>query len=231
MIVEVKVPTPGESISEVEISSWLVADGDLVHKNQDLAEVESDKATLSITAPVSGKIQVLVESGTTVKVNSIACKIDSSVAVPDQDEDQESEAEAEKGSDNGDKQAVVSEISKEAVKTNIEDEISSSRIKATPLARNKMVAENLSVDEVLRGLKKLSSKEVDAILEMRKRGDQLGMPNLEQGSREQNRKPMSNLRKQLSRRLVQVKNETAMLTTFNEVDMSVLFKGFSSGID
>ena len=81
MIVDVKVPTPGESISEVELASWLVSDGDLVRKNQELAEVESDKATLSLIAPESGKISLLIEDGALVKVNSVACTIDTSVEV------------------------------------------------------------------------------------------------------------------------------------------------------
>ena len=69
MMIEVKIPTPGESINEVELATWLVADGDLVHRNQELALVESDKATLSLIAPESGKIEILVKEGETVKVN------------------------------------------------------------------------------------------------------------------------------------------------------------------
>jgi len=85
MKVEVKVPTPGESISEVELATWMVSTGDLVRKNQELAEIESDKATLSLIAPESGKIELLVEAGETVKVNSVACTIDTSVEVPDEE--------------------------------------------------------------------------------------------------------------------------------------------------
>lgn len=228
MIVEVKVPTPGESISEVELSNWLVADGDLVHKNQDLAEVESDKATLSITAPESGKIQIKVEAGSTVKVNSIACNIDTSVEVPKEAVDDE-EIEKEEGvadikneglNKNGEVAKVIpSKTSKEVAS----GKDSASSLKTTPLARSKMAAEQLSAEEVLKGLKKLSSKEVDTILGMRQSGDWSGTPaQSTDAPREQTRKPMSNLRKQLSKRLVQVKNETAMLTTFNEVDMSAL---------
>ncbi len=228
MIVEVKVPTPGESISEVELSTWLVADGDLVRKNQDLAEVESDKATLSITATESGKIQIVVEAGSTVKVNSVACKIDTSVEVPEEEVEEvmtEKEEGQSKSTIEGTKRKV-DEAQTAPLKSTTEKTVGndpSANLKTTPLARSKMEAEQLSAEEVLKGLKKLSSKEVDTILGMRQRGDWSGSDS--QGAdapREQERKPMSNLRKQLSKRLVQVKNETAMLTTFNEVDMSAL---------
>jgi 2-oxoglutarate dehydrogenase E2 component (dihydrolipoamide succinyltransferase) len=228
MIVEVKVPTPGESISEVELSNWLVADGDLVRKNQDLAEVESDKATLSITAPESGKIQIAVEAGSTVKVNSIACKIDTSVEVPEE-EDEVDVTEKEEVVADGKEESIkmkgeeVQPVSSKSSDGQTASKDASANLKATPLARSKMAAEQLSAEEVLKGLKKLSSKEVDNILGMRQSGDWSG--NSAQNAdapREQERKPMSNLRKQLSKRLVQVKNETAMLTTFNEVDMSAL---------
>lgn len=228
MIVEVKVPTPGESISEVELSNWLVADGDLVRKNQDLAEVESDKATLSITAPESGKIQITVEAGSTVKVNSIACKIDTSVEVPEEEDEVEVAEKEELVADSKDKSAKtkgkeVQPVSSKSSDGQTASKDASANLKATPLAKSKMAAEQLSAEEVLKGLKKLSSKEVDTILGMRQSGDWSG--NSAQNAdapREQERKPMSNLRKQLSKRLVQVKNETAMLTTFNEVDMSAL---------
>lgn len=76
MMIEVKVPSPGESINEVELATWLVKSGDLVHKNQELAMIESDKATLSLIAPESGKIEILVQEGETVKVETVACQID-----------------------------------------------------------------------------------------------------------------------------------------------------------
>ena len=80
MIVEIKVPTPGESIAEVEISRWNVSDGDLVSKDQELAEIESDKATLSLVAAESGKIKILLKEEQTVVVGSVACTIDTSFA-------------------------------------------------------------------------------------------------------------------------------------------------------
>jgi 2-oxoglutarate dehydrogenase E2 component (dihydrolipoamide succinyltransferase) len=147
MIVEVKVPTPGESISEVELSNWLVADGDLVRKNQDLAEVESDKATLSITAPESGKIQISIEAGSTVKVNSIACKIDTSVEVPDdEEEDDESEKEGEETIPEVQKGTGKVESAQSVVQNHpmikLTAQDSASPLKTTPLARSKMEQNN-----------------------------------------------------------------------------------------
>ncbi|WP_262487089.1 dihydrolipoyllysine-residue succinyltransferase [Geofilum rubicundum] len=200
-----------------------------MRKNQDLAEVESDKATLSITAPESGKIQISVAAGSTVKVNAIACKIDTSVEVPEEEEedgaeDSEKEEVTDSQGKGTEKKAGAEQAAAEkSAKDKPADKDTSSPLKTTPLARSKMAAEQLSADEVLKGLKKLSSREVDTILDMRQNGDWSGSATQgTEASREQARKPMSNLRKQLSKRLVQVKNETAMLTTFNEVDMSAL---------
>lgn len=79
-MIEIKIPSPGESISEVEIANWFVADGDIVEKDQDIAEIESDKATLTLVADEGGKIEILAQEGDTVEVGSVACKIDTSFA-------------------------------------------------------------------------------------------------------------------------------------------------------
>lgn len=208
MIVEVKVPTPGESITEVEVATWLVADGDLVHKNQELAEIESDKATLALTAPEAGQIKFLVKAGEVVKVNSVACTIDTSVEVPaPKDEPVET-------TDAGTPEQPVPTPSGAPV------EAEPSKVKVTPLARQKMEAEQISLDEVLAGLRKLTVKDVEAALMARDGsfGDFSAVS--EDKTRGESRERMSQLRKKLSERLVKVKNETAMLTTFNEVDMA-----------
>ncbi|KPL11746.1 MAG: hypothetical protein AMS26_19615, partial [Bacteroides sp. SM23_62] len=82
MIVEIKVPSPGESISEVEIASWLVQDGDYVERDQEVAEVESDKATLPLIAEEAGKIKITAEAGETVPVGKVVCTIDTSARAP-----------------------------------------------------------------------------------------------------------------------------------------------------
>ena len=224
MIIEVKVPTPGESITEVELSNWLVADGDLVRKDQELAEVESDKATLSLIAPESGKITFLIQAGQTVKVNSIACTIDTSVEVPDAPAAPAPQP-ASKPAAPVDQAKPASVASASATKDQADPVTSSKgedvKIRTTPLARSMMAAENLSADEVLKGLKRLSSKEVGLIFALRE--GRLDAVSVAQSTeRTEERKAMTQLRKQLSKRLVKVKNEAAMLTTFNEVDMSAL---------
>ena len=224
MIIEVKVPTPGESITEVELSNWLVADGDLVRKDQELAEVESDKATLSLIAPESGKITFLIQAGQTVKVNSIACTIDTSVEVPDAPAAPAPQPASKPAAPVD--QAKPASVASASTTKDQADPVTSSKgedvkIRTTPLARSMMAAENLSADEVLKGLKKLSSKEVELILALRE--GRLDAVSVAQSTeRTEVRKAMTQLRKQLSKRLVKVKNETAMLTTFNEVDMSAL---------
>lgn len=224
MIIEVKVPTPGESITEVELSNWLVADGDLVRKDQELAEVESDKATLSLIAPESGKITFLIQAGQTVKVNSIACTIDTSVEVPDAPAAPAPQPASKPAAPVD--QAKPASVASASTTKDQADPVTSSKgedvkIRTTPLARSMMAAENLSADEVLKGLKRLSSKEVGLILALRE--GRLDAVSVAQATeRTEERKAMTQLRKQLSKRLVKVKNETAMLTTFNEVDMSAL---------
>lgn len=224
MIIEVKVPTPGESITEVELSNWLVADGDLVRKDQELAEVESDKATLSLIAPESGKITFLIQVGQTVKVNSIACTIDTSVEVPDAPAAPAPQPASKPAAPVD--QAKPASVASASTTKDQADPVTSSKgedvkIRTTPLARSMMAAENLSADEVLKGLKRLSSKEVGLILALRE--GRLDAVSVAQSTeRTEERKAMTQLRKQLSKRLVKVKNETAMLTTFNEVDMSAL---------
>lgn len=211
MIIEVKVPTPGESITEVEVSSWMVSDGDLVQKNQELAEIESDKATLSLTAPEAGKIKLLVKTGEVVKVNSIACTIDTSFEVVVSSAVASYKVLEEKAG---------KEEKQFKSETPLVQKPQETDVKVTPLARQKMELENLSIDEVLSGLRKLTVKDVEAVMHLRQLNS--GEPKFTSGEarREESREKMSQLRKKLSERLVKVKNETAMLTTFNEVDMS-----------
>src|SRR5690554_1094159 len=146
MIIEVKVPTPGESITEVELANWLVANGDLVRRNQDLAEVESDKATLSLTAPESGKLEIVVEAGSTVKVNAIACRIDTSVEVPDVEEDSPEEAASEETP--AEKFAAKPAGKAPGKEAQEAPAAAPTGMKSTPLARSKMEAEGLSAEEV-----------------------------------------------------------------------------------
>jgi 2-oxoglutarate dehydrogenase E2 component (dihydrolipoamide succinyltransferase) len=220
-MIDVKIPSPGESITEVELASWLVADGDLVHEDQELAEIESDKATLMLNAPKSGKISIDVEAGTTVDVGTVACRIDTSVEVSEEMvKDADNIADKVSGEKKEPAKEPVSEDSEQAngqpTETNL---VMNDRVRTTPLAREKMKAAGLSVDDIVEGLKKLSVSDVDAVIEG---VSTAGIVQGDEVDRSEKREKMSQLRKKLSQRLVSVKNETAMLTTFNEVDMSTI---------
>lgn len=247
-MIEVKVPSPGESINEVELATWLVKSGDLVHKNQELAMIESDKATLSLIAPESGKIEILVQEGETVKVETVACQIDTSVEVPDEDdedlidademdekiergkeetekkEDKADAKESKKESTGADSELEEKSVTKEPTTRSDQSKPSEdlSKVKATPLARKMMETENINVEDIIKGLKRISSDEVSAVLSQGKQAEETLFSTSTPKERTVEREKMSQLRKHLSKRLVQVKNETAMLTTFNEVDMQNL---------
>lgn len=210
MIVEIKVPTPGESISEVEIASWNVKDGDIVSKNQELAEIESDKASLSIVATESGKINILIPVGSGVKVNAVACTIDTSFAA-------ESKPAAPKPVDKTEeKPAKVEPIADKAITqpvAKVSEALES--VKISPVAKAVMEDNNLSIEDVISGLRRISKEDVEAVVSLGKNIEKRAVE-----PRGESRVKMTQLRKKLSARLVSVKNETAMLTTFNEVDVT-----------
>ena len=192
MLLEMKVPSPGESISEVEIATWLVEDGEYVEKDQEIAEVDSDKATLALPAEVSGAIKIVVEEGETVAVGDIVCIIDTSV----------------KGEE---KAKPVDSVEKASVATAPKSNVSLDA-KATPLAKEYIKQNDISPSDVNgtgEGGKILKEDVIEAMEGVKT-----------DGPRGIERKKMSMLRRKVAQRLVSVKNDTAMLTTFNEVDMS-----------
>lgn len=208
MKIEIRIPSPGESISEVELARWLVEDGSWVEKDQEIAEVESEKATLPLIAAESGAISIVVKGGTTLKVNEVACTIDTSAAKPAGAPKKEvKQPEAQKPIEVSPKVEEPKKVEKKAD--------SEKTVKVTPLASAKMEAENISVDDILSGLKRISTHEVDMV-----KGQKGNAPISSRSERKEERVKMSQLRKKLSERLVYAKNQTAMLTTFNEVDMS-----------
>ncbi len=202
MIIEVKVPSPGESISTVEIVKWLVADGDRVEQNQDLAEIESEKATLTLVSPASGQIKIVAQVSKPVAVHSLACTIDSA---------QQPEAE------------VIPTVTAPSLaknpeaKVDVPAQVPETPLKTTPLARKMMQEHNLSTHDVLQ---RIGARHVTEALS----AESPTNPDQKQDWPWEERKPMSNLRKKVSERLVAVKNQTAMLTTFNEIDMSNLIQ-------
>ena len=200
MIIEVKVPSPGESISQVTVANWLVGDGSFVTKDMEVAELESDKATLPLIAPESGKIKILIDVGNNIAVGAVACTIDDSVK----------EDIIQTDFIKNDEEELKHEIEHIVTKPENNDEI-----KITPLAQKMMLENNLNVDDIISGLRKITSKDVENVIANKPLHHDKTIIN-----RSEERIAMSSLRKKLSERLVAVKNQTAMLTTFNEVDLT-----------
>ena len=197
-----KVPSPGESITEVEIASWLVEDGDYVEKDQAIAEVDSDKATLELPAEVSGIITLKAEEGDAVEVGAVVCLIDTSAEKPAGGEAPKAEAKVE---------APKAEAPKAAeAKTYATGS-------ASPAAKKVLAEKGIDASSISGTGKAGRITKEDAVNAVPSMGTPTG------GSRGTSRSKMSMLRRKVAERLVQVKNETAMLTTFNEVDMSPIF--------
>jgi len=215
MIAEIKIPSAGESITEVAIGNWLVEDQSVVEKDQEIAEVESDKATLPLVAPESGRITILIPAGKKAQVGDVACSIDTS-AKPAAGKAARKGKETRKEPEIPVKSeaAVIKEFTAQVPVADTGKE-AYAQVKVTPLARNLMEERHLNVEDIIQGLKKLSRHEVEQVIAAGTDGS---------ADRTAERIPMSPLRRKLSKRLVAVKNETAMLTTFNEVDMSAVLE-------
>ena len=198
-MLEMKVPSPGESITEVEIATWLVSDGDYVEKDQAIAEVDSDKATLELPAEESGIITLKAEEGDTVEVGQVVCLIDTNAARP------EGSAAPAPAAPNPEPVAAPVAPAATTYATGT----------ASPAAKKMMAETGASVAKGTGKDGRITKADViDAVA---------SMGSSEHGERAQTRKKMSSLRRKLASRLVMVKNETAMLTTFNEVDMKPIF--------
>ena len=204
MILEMRVPSPGESITEVEIATWLVEDGEYVEKDQPIAEVDSDKATLELPAEESGIITLQAEEGDAVEVGAVVCLIDTAAAKPE-------------GSSTISDKATV----KETPKVNpIKEEVATTYASGTASpAAKKILAEKGMDTTTIKGTGKAGRITKD---DAAKAVPSMGtMP--ANGNRGTTRKKMSMLRRKVAERLVAVKSETAMLTTFNEVNMQPIF--------
>ena len=202
-VLEMKVPSPGESITEVEIATWLVEDGDYVEKDQPIAEVDSDKATLELPAEESGIITLKAEEGDAVEVGAVVCLIDTSAAKPAGDAPVKSEAPKEENKVEAPKATptatyATGTASPAAKKVLSEKGIATSAIKGTGKDGR------ITKDDAVKAVPSMGSQPLN-------------------GSRGTERKKMSMLRRKVAERLVAVKNETAMLTTFNEVNMQPIF--------
>ena len=192
-----KIPSPGESITEVEISQWLVKDGDVVRKDQTIAELDSDKATLDLPAEASGKITLKAQEGDSMSVGDVVCLIDTSESI--------TEIEIDETESN------IEPIKEENIKITQSEDIS-----ITPLARNIASEKGIDLNDIKTEGQKITKDDVlKAVPAMGESSDD---------SRTETREKLSMLRRKVSERLVSVKNETAMLTTFNEADLSNIFE-------
>lgn len=237
-MIDVTVPSPGESINEVQVAAWLVENGDFVEKDQDIVEIDSDKATLPLAAPADGKIKIIVEEGETIEINTLIAQIDDSVkGEKKQKEEPKEEKVVEKdgrksedgsgkaesgssGTGDGSTKMEVAESKKSG------EEKSDLDLTISPLARKLMEEKGASEIDLVEFFKnyRIGKSDVSFFLEEKdkvgKQKPQAAASSSWSGERNETRKKMSMLRKKLAQRLVSVKNETAMLTTFNEVNMT-----------
>ena len=200
MILKMEIPSPGESISEVEIAEWLVSDGEYVEKDQIIAEIDSDKATLELPAEQSGIITLKAEEGDVVDVGQVVCHIDTAAEGVSMDKTQEN----------------TEPIQNEEIKTVTESDNSKSDI-LSPAAKKLANEKNIDITTVQGTGKSGRITKQDILL------GKPAMGKVDDSKRSETRTKLSMLRRKVAERLVSVKNETAMLTTFNEVDMSAIF--------
>tara|TARA_B100001175_G_scaffold316921_1_gene332147 strand:- start:880 stop:2082 length:1203 start_codon:yes stop_codon:yes gene_type:complete len=201
MVLEMQIPSPGESISEVEIAEWLVADGEYVEKDQIIAEIDSDKATLELPAEQSGVITLKADEGDVVQVGQVVCHIDTSV-------------EGSPKETPNTKPVEIIEDKKELSQPVIDTKSDV----LSPAARKIAEEKNIDINQITGTGKAGRITKQDVLL------GKPAMGNFNNSNRSESRNKLSMLRRKVAERLVTVKNETAMLTTFNEVDMSSIFE-------
>lgn len=208
MILEMKVPSPGESITEVEIAAWLVKDGDYVEKDQAIAEVDSDKATLELPAEASGIITLKAEEGDAVAVGQVVCLIDTAAAKPSGDAPVKAETKTETPKEEKKAEAPKAESIP----------VTYAAGTASPAAKKILDEKNIDSATVKGTGKDGRITKEDAVQAQASMGTPTG------GNRGSERSKLSMLRRKVAERLVSAKNETAMLTTFNEANMTPINK-------
>ncbi|MBE17039.1 MAG: 2-oxoglutarate dehydrogenase complex dihydrolipoyllysine-residue succinyltransferase [Dokdonia sp.] len=216
MVLEMKVPSPGESITEVEIAQWLVADGDYVEKDQAIAEVDSDKATLELPAEASGTITLKAEEGDAVEVGAVVCLIDTAAEAP--------ASSTYEGGDEGSNSNAEEDVAKQQkqaadapAKAPAETQKTYASGTPSPAAKKILDEKGISSSDVKGSGRDGRITKDDAV----QAKPSMGTPGL--GNRSESRTKLSMLRRKVAERLVEAKNTTAMLTTFNEVNMQPIF--------
>ncbi len=240
-MIDIRVPEAGESITQVELAKWLAADGDYIEKDQEIAEIDSDKATLTINADGAGILKIIIDEGSTVEPGKVIGQIDTSAEKPQSsqpasDKDNTAKQQKEEKTGDSDKKQEKAESSdaaetasfrpEEEKKTDTTDDFTFS-----PQASKMLDELNLSIDDITRNPdnRRITKKDLlVAIGQLAGKKDSgqptsSGQPSAAwEGSRESEKIKMTTLRRKIAERLVAVKNDTAMLTTFNEVDMSAV---------
>ncbi len=220
-VVEIKIPSPGESITEVTIETWHKEDGDFVQVDEILCEIETDKATLPMPAEVAGTVQIILQEGADAKVGDVLCKIDTA-GVPSADSSgpttESSNAVPEK-MESPSVGYAAGHPSPAAHKLMNEAGISADQVQGSGPG-NRITKQDVELAKNQQP-PPLKTESTAVVAYAESKNDGATVP--KSSSREQRREKMSRLRTKLSERLVAVKNETAMLTTFNEVDMSAIF--------
>lgn len=231
MIIEVKIPSPGESISEVQLASWLVEDGQQVEKDQDIVEIDSDKATLSIVAEESGKIKFMATEGDTLAVGSVVATIDTEAAgtvVENAKHQEKAEKPADKKQPEKVEEKAQTIVPKKELVPEKKEVPAEVELTLSPLARKIMKQEGVSNQDLIEFFKhyRFGKDDVQFYLENKGKAVQENTSAVSSwsGVRDTEHAKMSMLRKKLAQRLVAVKNETAMLTTFNEVNMTPIME-------
>jgi 2-oxoglutarate dehydrogenase E2 component (dihydrolipoamide succinyltransferase) len=209
MIAEIKVPSPGESITEVQIARWLKKDGDYVWKDDEVCEIDSDKATLTVNSEQAGQIKILAQEGDTIKVGSVIAKVDTDAKAP-----AAKPVEA----------AAKPKEQKAAIETKpAAQQEPTTYAKGVPSpAAKKMMEEGKVPANAINGTGKDGRITKTDVMSALASGFKSDGGSAMKGTRDEERQKLSALRKKLAQRLVAVKNQTAMLTTFNEVDMSAV---------
>jgi 2-oxoglutarate dehydrogenase E2 component (dihydrolipoamide succinyltransferase) len=250
-MIEIKVPSPGESITQVQLAKWLVGDGEMVEKDQEIAEIDSDKATLSISAQEDGQIKFLVQEGDSVDVGAVIATIDTEVNRGNKIKDKSiktkeiSLAAGQPTLKSQQDAGLMTDVKSKDITLEMEEKKSSQieepGLNISPLAKKLMQQNNVSEVEFLTFLKgyRIGKRDVEFFLSQK---DQISkdsatvtatataaatFPSASSfwpGTRDAEHKKMSTLRLKLSERLVAVKNQTAMLTTFNEVNMTPIME-------
>lgn len=228
MLIEIKVPEAGESITQVELAKWLVQDGDYVEKDQEIAEIDSDKATLTINADGSGTIQILVPEGTTVEPRSIIGKIDTSAAVQPTPTSDNTPSDAETTESTT---SEIKPVENAPIQPPLTAPATDTDLVFTPQALRSLEENQIDPQSLIPNMegRRITKKEVLWALAQRGQSPVAASSEASDvqqwgGQRTSETQKMSTLRKKIAERLVAVKNETAMLTTFNEVDMSAIMK-------